>query len=130
MFAIGFFLEREPLSLAQVPGALLIWLQNAGAAAGLGLALWCIAYYVQHRGQSASATQAGAGKRQPLFIALLGIVFLLYVAAALWFIAREIGLGGESARTSPIGDTLMALAGGAAILTVLFPLLGSLFWRM
>ncbi|MBI3411297.1 MAG: hypothetical protein HY040_23430 [Planctomycetes bacterium] len=127
MFATGFYLEREPLSLAQLAGALVDWLQNFGALAALGLVAWCIAHLVQMRGRK------GRKRLNPLFIALVSIVFLLYAMVGALFLGRAMGIrvGNVMPSTDPsklltTGDWLLALAGSCAVLAVLLPMLGDL----
>src|SRR5438309_765691 len=63
MFATTFYLEREPLSLSDLPGAFVAWVQNAGGVARVSL-------------------KEAVRKRVMLVFAAMALIFLFYH----WFV--------------------------------------------
>src|SRR5437660_1444746 len=113
MFAIGFFLEREPDTLAELAGNFRLWLQNVGALAAICLAVFVSARLLQQRGWMAA-------KRNPHFAVLAGSSFCLYLA---YFLSRALGLRvTDPASPAGVGSGLLAVAGSLAILAVLTPI--------
>lgn len=129
MFAIGFSQEREVMLLEQVPAALVGWLQNAGALAAIGLVLWCTAYYSQNRGRRPAGSNL-------IFLALTGLSFVLFLTIGVLLLANAVGIrvGNLLPATNPslpptTGDMLLAVAGGSALLAVVYPMLVAVVTR-
>lgn len=133
MFATTFYLERDPLSLSDLPYSVLAWTQNAGAVAALGLLVWCTAWLVQQRQKQPQAMRQHWGV--VLCIVLSGLAYLL---AGLVVVGNKVGMaafrnwmpsGGLGARPT-VGDYLLTAAGGFAILAVVIPIIISFVTRI
>src|SRR6185369_12921432 len=79
--------ERPPLTAADLPGMLGIWLQEAGGLAAVGLVVWFIAYAAAPA--IAAAEEPWPAWKKMLFIGLAGAAGLAYaVFGILWAAAR------------------------------------------
>lgn len=133
MFATTFYLERDPLTLREIPYAFLGWLQNAGAVAALGLLFFCLAWWLQQRHKQPQAIRQNRGV--VLCIVLTG---LLYVVAGLAALGHKFGVvalrpwvpTGGLALAPSLGDYLLAAAGGCALAAVVLPILVAFVTRI
>src|SRR5262249_11583162 len=96
---------------------------------------WCVVRFMQSRGRHIRT------RVNPLFIALIAVVFLLYVIVGVFFLGRSMGIrvgnwlpSADPSKLLTLGDWLLAFAGGGAVFAVLLPILvdlgtGRLRWR-
>lgn len=128
-------IEREPLRWEDVPPALLLWLQSAGAMASLALFVF---FLIAGRG-SLKRMFRGQGQPASTTTVRLGIAYTVaswlgYIVLGVFFIARGLGVravhplipGAYPDRPSP-GDYLFAAAGACALLVVIGPIFLALF---
>src|SRR5260370_41551495 len=79
MFFAALELEGDPLQWAEVPLALMTWVQPAGMVAAFGLFIFCLAYLIQ-----------GGLRRQPLsrlgrsIMVLASLSGVAYLAIGVW----------------------------------------------
>jgi hypothetical protein len=133
MFATTFYLEREPLSLSDLPGAVQAWAQNAGGVAALGLLIWCTAWFIGRR----HTPHQPIRYTSPVSLCII-IAGLLYLALALLFLGYKLGFAalqkwlptGATSGNQSVGDHMLTLAGGFALLAVLIPIVIALFTRL
>ena len=128
MFATTFYLEREPLSAAELPGAVQSWLQNGGAIAAL---IFAAAWLYGRSHQDLRQLQ-----RNPLVTLCISLAGILYAALGVLFIASKFG-GSALARWLPgssgnvtLGDYMLTAAGGLALLAVIIPIAAAFFTRI
>jgi hypothetical protein len=127
-------LEREPLTLADLPGGFLTWMRIAGGWAAFGLLVWLIFGYPRMRAEDKARIPEWQSR----------LFFFACVAAALFYAAGIIGLivhvariraatSAEQARQLwNFGTIGLTLAGGCALFAVLLPFarnVASLRWR-
>jgi hypothetical protein len=143
MLFAALILEREPLQWTQLMSASHLWLQNAGAVAGLGLAIWVFANLL-HRQKPFVNLLADAPR--PLVRPLSRVLALLTTVSLLGFLAagfialsgsygargmeRWLPRAGRDELTR--GDYILSAAGLCALLVALTPLflgLGRLRFR-
>jgi hypothetical protein len=78
----AFVLEREPVSWEEVPSDLVSFVQNAGALAALGLAIWITAYLIQ-RPTSVSRQRSTLSVLFVGFVCLSAVAYVLFAALLL-----------------------------------------------
>jgi hypothetical protein len=132
MFATTFYLEREPLSLSDLPGAFQAWVQNAGGVAGLGLFIWCLAWLIGQRHK-----QSLEIRQNPLVVLCIVLYAPLYLMLGLLYLGYSMGIVGLQKWLPSItrgnvtaGDILLTAAGGFALLAVTIPILSAFFTRI
>jgi ABC-type transport system involved in multi-copper enzyme maturation permease subunit len=79
-----FYLERDPLQWVNLPLAAMVWLQNAGTVAALGLFLVFLTYLVTPEGRG---DLASLWTRRPLLVLLTGLSwlgFLTLLVLVIW----------------------------------------------
>lgn len=133
IFASALVLDREPLTWADLPGAVQIWVQNAGAVAALGLAIWVLAQTLQRRrilGAPGVRAAPSSGMLTTVFV--LGTLVSIggYLLVLLMGVGFMLGLGflgawlpSGSLRTRTAGDILLTASGALALVLVLTPML-------
>jgi hypothetical protein len=119
MFATTFYLEREPLSLADLPGMIQTWVQNAGAVAAL---LLLILWLVEHR-----LKESRVIRNNPLAVILSGLAALAYAA---WILVLPFVPATTSNFKANLSDYLLTAGGAFALLAVLTPIVWSCLTRM
>ena len=132
MFANTFYLEREPLSLSDLPGAVQAWMQIYGIVAGLGLFVFCTVWFLGQRQK-----ESGSARLNPVIVLCITLAGALYLGLALLFAGYKLGAvglqkwlpAGGGARAT-LGDNLLTLAGGCALLAVIIPIGGAFLTRM
>jgi hypothetical protein len=139
MFATTFYLEREPLSLGDLPGALVTWAQNAGGVAALALLVWCIAWFVGQRNKQQAVVDLL--RPTPLMIAATVIAGVLYLLLGLMLLGYNLGAvglvrwlpSGGTGGPSTVGDKLLTAGGAFALVAVSIPIVtaffGAIRWR-
>jgi ABC-type transport system involved in multi-copper enzyme maturation permease subunit len=139
MLFAGLVLEREPLQWAQLIGAGLLWVQNAGSVAAFGLGIWLLAQTLQ-RGQPMAGLLSDAPRSvaRPLskvltfvawvsFLGFLSIGMISFISVySPAFKEKWMPAAGRLPRLT-YGDTILGLSGLLALLVVLTPLLLGLF---
>lgn len=138
MFATTFALDYEPLQWWELPAALKVWVQVAGAVATFALAIYSVAYLIQ-RPASAGKTGSRLGR---VVVTLFALADACYVLALLSLAVRAAGSGAEGLRPaqpvpsgrppvfSSLTDVLTFAAGLFAVLAVAMPLLVDLGTRI
>src|SRR5262245_45835287 len=136
-------LDHEPLTWAELPRAIMIWVQNAGGLAALGGLLWLVWRY----GQSRLNNRPMAINKLALLLLVLswiGFITMAVMFAANWFGNESLYwlLPTDLPRHSPadlhppplpaltIGDYLSTSAGACALAVVLAPVLLSIGTRL
>jgi ABC-type transport system involved in multi-copper enzyme maturation permease subunit len=116
-------LEREPLTLADVPDLLISWTQAVGGFAAVGLIIWLVATSIQ----LLELTKKGERLHgYPLLAAVFGLIY--FFGFALYGIALV--THAESVTSSPIIEYLKTIGGASAIVIVLLPFARDLVrWR-
>ncbi len=135
LFAAGLVLEREPLQWGQFIGAANLWVQNAGAVAAFGLAIWVLAHLAR-RGRPfvalvADAPRSIAGPLAMLAAVLATLSFLGYLIVGLVGLGGLLGAPGVAALmpragrapTLSAGDYLLSASGLCALAVALTPML-------
>ncbi len=131
LFATGFVLERDPLSWADLPGAVRQWVQSAGAVAAIGLLIWSIAWFAQKR-------RPGQAWLGPTTLPI-PLAFLLYLALSLLYLGHGVlGLSflgrwlpvTEPGQPPTPGDWLHFAAGACALLAVILPIVQAFLTRI
>lgn len=136
-------LDHEPLTWAELPRAIMIWVQNAGGLAALGALFWLAATY----GQSRLNKRPMAVNK--LAIVILALSWIGFLAMAVLFAVNSFSneslywlLPTDLPRHSPadlhppplppltIGDYLSTSAGACALAVVLAPVLLSIGTRL
>jgi ABC-type transport system involved in multi-copper enzyme maturation permease subunit len=124
-------LEREPMQWAEVPQALINWLQSAGAIAALGLFL----VFVSRASFSFQRLFASGGTRVSSGLVRLGtictvaswagfvLVGALYASSLIGLRWSQPRLPGANPEGFTVGDYLFGAAGGLALAVVIFPVL-------
>ncbi|MCI0639177.1 MAG: ABC transporter permease [Gemmataceae bacterium] len=123
MFAT-FFLERDPMSWADLPLAVQSWLQNAGGVAALAVALWCISWTVQNRGR------VNPFAAYPAFVVPAALAGVCYLIVVLLFAGKVLGMSfvddllptTAGALRASAGDWLLTLGGLLALAAVVGPI--------
>jgi hypothetical protein len=132
MFANTFYLEREPLSLSDLPGAVQAWVQIYGIVAALGLFVFCTAWFLGKR-----QTEPRGTRLNPVIVLCITLAGAFYLALVMLFAGYKLGAvglqkwlpaGGGGKAT--LGDNLLTGAGGCALLAVIIPIVGAFFTRM
>jgi hypothetical protein len=126
MFAT-FYLDREPLTLSDLPDFIKIWVQNWGGVATVGLVIFLTAWAVgnlRRRGHIGGAAFFGTYYAVSLAVNF-ALVVLLFTAIGVVYMFR-----GSSATAAGTIDWLRTLAGAFAMLAVTLPVLYDLFTRM
>jgi hypothetical protein len=129
----GLILEREPPQWGDFLGYVVLWVQNAGAVAALGLFIFMLAQLVRRRhplaGIDDRSSSGRAGGLASLGVGLASLSFLGYLFIAFIGIANV--SGGALANLIPragqrqglsLGDYLLALSGGLALVLALTPM--------
>jgi len=139
-FFASLVIDREPMTWAQMPDALVSWLQNAGGVAALGVGIVVLAGILSRDTQESPLWNL-ANAIRPLIgllricvgIAALGYAFLLLV----WVgdLAGVPGLRmllprGRMQDQFTIGDWLMTLCGALALFVALTPIVFDLITRI
>ncbi len=132
MFASTFYLEREPMSLGELPAGIRAWLQNAGGLAAMALLIVGIAWFLE-------PPQTGS-ERAPRALVMGCVVLsgLLYAALGLLLLAFKLGAApaqrwlpsNDAGGPLTVGDYLLTAAGSFACLAVLIPVLVAIFTRL
>src|SRR5262249_27034063 len=124
---------REPMQWGQLAGAAHLWVQNVGAVAALGLALWMLAYMLQRRRLFVHLlADLPRPVARPLAMLLSTMAWLSFVG---YLLGGLIALGGiygapvanwlpRAGRTPTLsrGDYLLSASGLLALLVILTPL--------
>lgn len=124
-------LEREPMQLADLPQAVMNWLQSAGALASLGLFLF---FLIKGRGRFAEMFRSEGRKTEARAASLGTLLTVLswfgFAVLGVMFAASWIGIGsvanalpGSGGVQATLGDYIFAAAGLLALLVVAFPVL-------
>jgi ABC-type transport system involved in multi-copper enzyme maturation permease subunit len=116
--------EREPPRLGDVPLAIMSWLQDKGGWAAFGLALWLLLGYTRMRPSEKARIPSWLSR------SILGLIIIsaaAYVSVGALLLLEW--LRGDTGSTSPRSPTEvgLAVAGAAALLAVLLPILQNLF---
>ncbi|MCI0376167.1 MAG: ABC transporter permease [Gemmataceae bacterium] len=131
MFAT-FFLERDPMSWADLPLAVQNWLQNAGGVAALAVALWCIAWTVQNHGR------VNPFAAFPAFVVPAVLAGACYLLVVLLFAGKLLGMSFVDemlptplgALRASAGDWLLTIGGALALAAVVWPIAHALATRI
>ncbi len=135
MIFASLVIEREPLTWAQLPGAVATWLQDAGTLSALVLLIWCVAYLIQ---RPAGASRESNWVKTAFTYATVGS-FVLFVGYGLllWLQGvRYIPVNPDSpqAGTMPVYTDQQrwtgALAGLCALFAVALPVVVDLVTRV
>lgn len=131
MFATTFYIEREPMSLAELPAAFQSWMQNAGGVAAVGLLIWSLSWVLEQRHK-----HQGIKANRVIVLGTVGSA-LLYLALGLLYLGFKVGMvgqkwlpSGRGAVQASLGDILLALAGGLALFTVALPIVMAFVTRI
>jgi hypothetical protein len=136
LFASGLILEREPLSWADLPAALAVWLRDAGYVAAFGLLIWGIAFLLQ-RPQWARKLQwspkallfTTAVAASAAFYAFFGLLLLIEGTIA----RTERNVAGREITVTeytPLQNLCLSVAGALALLAVIMPIVIDIFTRL
>jgi ABC-type transport system involved in multi-copper enzyme maturation permease subunit len=143
MFA-SLVLEREPLRWADLPGALITWVQDAGMVAALALFIWAIVTILRltpglrFRGTAGSVIRAAeqigaapafdpsrsAAARMTLIAALGSLLLYACFGLSLWLQGPIVG------GYTQLQQALLTCAGGVALAAVAIPPLRALLFRV
>lgn len=132
MFAVTFVQERDPLTWAELPGAVSAWLQNAGAVAALGVLIYALAYAIQRPAHAGK--EWGLSAR--LFVGAAVLSVACYLILGLLLLGSAAGFGADDAplaegfQLTPLQDTFLTLAGACALAAVTLPILLALVTRV
>jgi hypothetical protein len=140
MLFASLVMDREPMTWAQMPAAIAMWLQNAGGVAAFGVALVVIAGSLSRDTQESPLWNLSQAIR-PLMGALKTCVFiagagyLVLMLAWLGNLMRIPRLEFLVPHTAPgqtlnAGDYLMSICGGLALFVALTPIMFDLATRI
>ncbi|MSU77339.1 MAG: ABC transporter permease [Gemmataceae bacterium] len=140
MLFASLYLERAPMHWAQLPAAFGEWLQNAGAAAAVAIALVCISSFAQRSAKDYNFIHI-AGRTVAFWTYLLYGFFAsvaCYAVIVLAWIGRWMGVPGVDAllprlnatMPSTIGDLILTIAGAIALTVALTPVLMDIVSRL
>jgi hypothetical protein len=136
MLLATLILEREPLQWAELPQALVSWLQSTGAIASLGLFLVFATRASFSFGRlfapwggmtSAGLVRLGTIGAVGSWIGF-GLLGALFLGATLGIRQAQSALPGANPYAMTAGDYLFAAAGWLALAVVVFPVLRSIFY--
>jgi ABC-type transport system involved in multi-copper enzyme maturation permease subunit len=123
--------ETEPLTWADVPAAIGVWLQDAGILAAIALAIWCLAYAFQKPAALSKHWSLEAG----LFIVASCASAVFYVLFFLVLLVQGT-LPGTGERGAPrwsfttVQQLFLTLAGGCALFAATMPVVLDLVRRV
>src|SRR5262245_52519602 len=133
-------MDREPMTWAQMPGAIAMWLQNAGGVAAFGVALVVIAGSLSRDTQESPLWNLSIAIR-PMLGILKTCVFIAGAGYAVLMIAWVLNLlrvprveflvpHTTAQQAMNVGDWLMAICGGLALFVALTPIVFDLITRI
>ena len=133
MFANTFYLEREPLSLSDLPGAVQAWVQVYGLVAALGLLIFCTAWFLGqgHR-------EPRGARLNPLVVLCITLSGAMYLGLGLLYVGYGLGAmgllkllpGGGGGGKATLGDYLFTGGGAFALVAVIVPIAGAFLTRI
>lgn len=136
IFASALVLDREPLTWADLPGAILLWVQNTGAVAAFGLAIWTLAQTLRRRsilGTPGVRPASASGTLSTVFVVGTLLCVGGYLLVLFMGVGFMLGLGflggwlpSGSLHTRTVGDNVLSASGALALTLVLAPMLYNL----
>jgi ABC-type transport system involved in multi-copper enzyme maturation permease subunit len=124
MILASLVLEREPMRWADVPGAIVTWVQDAGIVAALALLIWALARLLRR-----PAGPAAGGRRRTFTVAALFAALGCLLLYGFFFVLLLVQ-GTASGRYTALQQTLLTAAGAIALTTAALPPLAALAFRL